>query len=186
MTYPNIPFSFAVAETVEKLCPFTLKEKGVEKLIKSSDFLPTKGNPTDSGYDIRCAEPNGMDLLPGKYFLMKLGIRMYAPQGWWLFLLPRSGTFAVKNVHSLYGVIDEQYEKELCFAGQWIPDSSIPLAANLNLRVECGERIAQVIPMPNYGFDPSSLSKTNEELNKMFSLRNGIRGTGGFNSSGSL
>lgn len=186
MTYPKLPFSFAVTQTVEKLCPFSLKEKDSEKIIESSAFLPTKGNSTDAGYDLRCAEPDGMELFPGKYFLMKLGIRMYAPLGWWLFLLPRSGTFAKKHIHSLYGVIDEQYENELCFAGVWNPDLSVPLAANHNLKIEFGERIAQVMPMPRLGFDPDSLSKTNEELDKIFSIRNGMRGTGGFNSSGSF
>src|SRR5258708_7414353 len=90
------PYHFAVTSEVESHCPFVLDGKQ----IIVDDFIPTRARSKDTGYDVRCAELNGMDLIPGCYFKMKLGFRMFAPDGWWLSLSPRSGTFLNSNIHA--------------------------------------------------------------------------------------
>lgn len=174
------PFHFAVTETVTKNCPVTVD--GVDLMPRS--WVPSRARPKDTGYDVRCAAPNGVILTPGAYIKIPLGIRMFAPDGWWLSLVPRSGTFINRHVHALYGVIDETYENELCFVGQYFPDAGKMLAANVNPIIKFGERIAQVLPVPRW--ESEMIEDSNEQLNTHFAHRNDVRGTGGFGSSGSV
>ena len=172
------PYHFAVTSEVEARCPFVLDDKQ----ITADNFIPTRARSKDTGYDVRCAEPEGMELIPGCYFKMKLGFRMFAPDGWWLSLAPRSGTFINTNVHALYGVIDESFENEMTFVGQYVPDVNKLLPNSKRVRVAFGQRIAQVIPCPRWEMPTSRV--TNEELDKMYRERSDPRGVGGFGSSG--
>lgn len=172
------PYYFAVTSLVESKCPFVLDDKE----ITAESFIPARSRPKDTGYDVRCAEPDGMELIPGCYFKMKLGFRMFAPDGWWLSLAPRSGTFVNSNVHALYGVIDETYENEMCFAGQYVPDVNKLLPNSKRVKIAFGQKIAQVIPCPRW--EMPVLRASNESIEMMYKERNDSRGTGGFGSSG--
>lgn len=172
------PYYFAVSADIESQCPFVLDEKQ----IVAEDFIPTRARSKDTGYDVRCAEPNGIDLIPGCYFKMRLGFRMFAPDGWWLSLAPRSGTFINTNVHALYGIIDECFENEMCFVGQYIPDVNKLLPNSKRVRVAFGQRFAQVMPCPRWDMPTQRIS--NEEIEKKYKERNDLRGIGGFGSSG--
>lgn len=177
----NTPqFFFAPTKEVESSCPFVLDDKE----ITAESFIPTRAREKDTGYDVRCAETSGMTLRPGCYFKMKLGFRMFAPDGWWITLGPRSGTFINSHVHALYGVIDETYENELCFVGQYIPDACTLIAASRKLVIPFGGRIAQIIPTPRWEMDRFRIS--NEEIEARYRIRNDPRGTGGFGSSGKV
>lgn len=171
------PYYFAIVKDVEDNLPVTLDDK----LITAESFLPTRSRPKDTGYDVRCAEPKGLELIPGSYFKMKLGFRMFAPDGWWLSLAPRSGTFINSNVHALYGIIDETYENEMCFVGQYIPDTNKLIPNGKRVRVEFGQRFAQVLPVPRWDMPTNKIS--NEEIEAKYKERNDVRGTGGFGSS---
>lgn len=177
----NTPmYLFSVTREVEALCPLTLEDKE----ITAKHFIPTRSRERDTGYDVRCAEPEGLYLKPGCYFKMKLGFRMFAPPGWWLSLGPRSGTFINSHVHALYGVIDEAYENELCFVGQYLPDDCSLLSVTKKVYIPFGQRFAQVIPQPRWEMD--QLYVSNEQIEKHFADRNDPRGTGGFGSSGKV
>lgn len=172
------PYYFAVTSEVETRCPIILDDKQ----ITVDDFIPTRTRAKDTGYDVRCAELDGLELIPGAYFKMKLGFRMYAPDGWWLSLAPRSGTFANHNVHALYGVIDETYENEMCFIGQYVPDINKLLPNAKRIKIAFGQRFAQLLPCPRWEMPTHRIS--NQEINQKFQERNDERGTGGYGSSG--
>lgn len=183
-------FSYAVTQEVIDRCPFTLEGKE----IMVEDFVPTRAREKDTGYDCRCAETNeifvngeyitGMELYPGCYFKMNLGFRMFAPNGWWLSLAPRSGTFLKKYIHALYGVIDETFENQMCFVGQFMPNACDLIDSSKRYIIPFGYRIAQVIVVPRYDQNVSIIS--NDEIDKRYKDRNDPRGTGGFNSSGNV
>ena len=160
------------------MCPLTLDDT----TLTPEHFLPARARPKDTGYDVRSASSTPVELKPGAYVKIPLGIRMLAPPGWWLNLVPRSGTFVNRYLHPLYGVIDETYENELCFVAQYIPDANRILPANNNPVIRPGERIAQIIPVERV---EAKFHLAEESwMEEQFKLRNDSRGLGGFGSSG--
>ncbi len=142
-------------------------------------FLPTRAHEIDTGWDVRCAEPQGVLLSPGQYTKISLGFRAFPPPGWWCELKPRSSTFAKKRLHSLYGTIDEGFENEWMFACQYIPSFA---EQEDQCFIDFGERIGQIIPVRREIMIVESV--TNEELDQLYAERAGVRGTGGFGSTG--
>lgn len=140
-------------------------------------FLPSKAYATDTGWDVRSRV--SLCLRAGQYAKIPLGFRMFAPPGWWLELRPRSSSFAKKQMHCLYGVIDEGYENELILACDYIPDIS---AMGKDLRIEAGEAIGQIIPVKRQEMKVEMI--TNEEYEAYCQTRKTSRGTGGFGSTG--
>jgi dUTPase len=157
-------------------------------------FLPTRSEPNATGWDVRCAEKNGVVLRPFDKALINLGFRAFLPYHWWAELKPRSSTFAKKALHCLYGTIDETYSHNWRLAVQWIPpveylkDSNklayVPnLEEHLNdneLKIDFGERIGQIIPVKRQDMQVFKVSV--EEFEKLCSERTGNRA--GFGSSG--
>lgn len=170
-----------------------------EDLKDKPEFLPTRGEPKASGWDVRCAEPDGIILKPGQKAKIRLGFRGFCPDGWWYELNCRSSSFAKKDLHSLYGKIDECFENELVFAAQYLPQwqltaaglvrygdftsiANSDLVSNIpKLRIEFGEAIGQIIPVRRQEMLVEQVS--NEEYDKLCKERNGIRGAGGFGST---
>jgi dUTPase len=150
-------------------------------LIDRPEFLPTKANPTDTGWDVRCAEKDGAILYRDSYHMISLGFRVLAPTGYWLKLVPRSSTFIKKHLHALYGTIDETYSGIVSFCCQMQHPSHLLVEPweEKNNRIEFGDRIGQLIPVRRQEMIVSSIS--NEEIDKAFKER-GERG--GFGSSG--
>ena len=174
-------FYFAVTDVVEKNCPTVNSGK---ELI-ASDFVPKQSTERDVGCDVRCAAPDGIILEPGKYFMIPLGFRMFAPDNWWLFLTPRSSTFTKSNIQSLYGVIDSSFSSQLHFAGTFCPDTDKLLTNQKSLKINFGDRTAQVIPMPRY-FMPSEQIH-NKLFDELVIKRNDPRGfNSGFGASGKV
>jgi len=142
-----------------------------------SSFLPAKATPNDTGYDVRCAEKDGLYLKPFQYAKISLGFKIFAPKGWWISLKPRGSSFIKKQLHALYGTIDEEFPHICMFCCQYIPDQKF----SANLKIEFGERIGQIIPVKRQEMLVEQISE--EELDKLNGERNSLR-TGGFGSSG--
>lgn len=170
--YPMLQpiFRFAIREDIKDVT-----NKG-EKM-----FLPRRGTPNATGWDVRAALPARVPLImrPGTHAKIPLGFRVFAPEGWWLELRPRSSTFAKKQLHSLYGVIDEDYEGECLFACQYIPD--IRSLGN-DLTIEFGDAIGQIVPVRRQEMIVQEI--TNQDYDNACTGRKSIRGAGGFGSTG--
>lgn len=166
-----------------------------EDLKDDKRFLPTRGEPTASGWDVRSAE--ALIIRPFQQAKIKLGFRGFCPEGWWYELRPRSSSYAKKNLHALYGVIDETYEGELVFACQYIPsfnhfqhssdgglwEEDILQYMNSNqLKIEFGDAIGQIIPVRRAEMVIEEI--TNDEYDTRCAGRNAARGAGGFGSTG--
>jgi dUTPase len=155
------------------------------------EFLPKQSDPEATGWDVRCAEPNGIKIQPLEYVKIRLGFRTFSPSGWWFELRPRSSSHAKKNLHSLYGVIDQTYENELIFSCQYIPDNPYDLydegdafyklLKNKSLPIDFGERIGQIIPVKRNVMKVTKVS--NEEFDRLCLNRSSER-KGGLGSTG--
>ena len=161
-------------DLVGKLTPifrFALNE-GISDI-----YLPTKGSDRASGWDVRCTQQ--IIIKAGEYAKIPLGFRIFSPPGWWLELRPRSSSFAKKKLHALYGVIDEDYEGQLVFACQYLPEKSdVPGY----LVIQEGEAVGQIIPIRREEMKVEKVS--NEEYERLCKERNSSRGQGGFGSTG--
>jgi dUTPase len=163
-----------------------------EDLKNEKQFLPARGEPKASGWDVRAAMKDRKPLIikPFQHIKIPLGIRSMCPAGWWYELRPRSSTFAKKNLHSLYGVIDELWEGELCFAAQFLPDggaikrylSCFFFNKEDALTINFGDAIGQLIPIRRQ--EMKVVEMTNEEYDIVCKERNGARGTNGWGSTG--
>jgi dUTP pyrophosphatase len=159
--YPT--FLFALREDLE--------------LAGETRFLPTQADPEATGYDVRAAQ--NITIKPGEYFKIPLGFRCFCPPEWYYQLHPRSSSFTKKSMHNLVGIVDELWEGETLFAGQYILDKC---SMGKDLVIEFGTPIGQIIPMRREIVQMKL--GTNKELDELFKKRNGIRGTGGFGSTG--
>jgi len=176
----DIPeFKFCLEDNIQTLCEEQNEKYGFD--YKPNDFVPKKAEELSTGWDVRCAAPDGIVLMPDRYIMIPLGFRMFAPDGWWLKLVPRSSTLIKKHIHALYGTIDESYENQLFFCGQFRPDAYEIISANRLKRIEFGTRIAQVIPERRQEMVCSVISK--DEFNILCVGRNASRGEGGFGST---
>jgi dUTPase len=146
-------------------------------LVDDHKFHPQKATEKDTGWDVRSASKS-ITLRPGQYAKISLGFRMFSPAGWWMELRPRSSSFVKKQLHCLYGVIDEQYEAECIFACQYIPDLS---ALGKDLTISFGDAIGQIIPVKRQDMKVEIIS--NEEYETLCEKRQGTRGAGGFGST---
>lgn len=154
-----------------------------EDITHEKIFLPRKGEPLATGWDVRAALrknefPEGiLTLRPGQFFKIPLGFRVFCPPGWWYSLHPRSSSFVKKSMHCLIGVIDETYPDELIFAGQYIPDIS---SLGNDLVIRYGDAIGQIIPVRRQEMVIEEVP--NETMDQMFANRNAVR-TGGIGST---
>jgi dUTPase len=166
-----------------------------EDLKDDKRFLPTRGEPKATGWDVRVALPPGQTELvvqPFDYIKVSLGFRAFCPEGWWLELRPRSSSFAKKNLHALYGVVDETYEGEMVFAAQYVVNVEAgdsfqaifrpSLATKPSLTLNHGDSIGQLIPIRRQEMQVEQI--TNEDYENACKARAGARGAGGFGSTG--
>lgn len=149
--------------------------------FKPEDFLPTRSEKMATGWDVRCADLNGIDLKAECYYKIPLGIRSLPPEGWWMELEPRSSTFIKRNFHALSGKIDETFSHQILLVGQYIQDSCEISNRNHLKRIEFGDKIGQLIPVKRQEMVVEKTS--NDELDKEHVRRDSGR-TGGFGSTG--
>lgn len=154
-------------------------------------YMPYKAEELSTGYDVFNAGPE-ITFMPFEYKLIPLGFKAFIPEGWWLFLAPRSSTHAKKKMHTLYGVIDESYENQWFFSAQYIPEANMyrcdescneyksPYFSQ-ELTIKHGDPIAQIIVMPKYLMGIEEVS--DEKYKELCQVRGAKRGEGGFGST---
>lgn len=166
-----IDFCFSLDPKLKEYC------QGTD--LKPEDFLPTKTHDNDTGYDVRCANKDGIKLYPNRYFMAELGWKVLIPDGWWIRLVSRSSTFVKKHIINLDGTIDEGYENYCKFAGVYLPDFSILNPSN---ELKFGDRIAQIIPLRRENIKLTLVSES--EFASKSEKKGNLRKEKGFGDSG--
>ena len=136
--------------------------------IKLTDFnaqIPTKGSEHSAGYDLySCC--NAL-IYPQERMLIKTGIVLEIPEGFYGRIAPRSGLALKNGIDVMAGVIDSDYRGEIGVI-LYNTDKNTPF------HIKIGDRIAQLIIEKYYTFD----------LQQAEDLNVSERGTGGFGSTG--
>ncbi len=136
------------------------------KLLDSKATFPTKGTEDSAGYDLYTT--SRAMLWPSDTKMLKTGIAMEIPKGYFGAIYPRSGLSTKQGVRlaNCVAVIDSDYRGEIC----------VPLHNDSTVKREIkeGERVAQIViqKYEDVGFEQvEELSDTE-------------RGSGGFGSTG--
>ena len=144
--FKNTDKKFYISE--ELLEPVTTSNKtsnevSFNKVIKikyHEPIIPLENiNGANSDWiDLRCAEPNGIDLKAGEFKLISLGVSMKLPDGYEAHIVPRSSTF--KN----YGIIQTNHHAIIdnSFCGdndKWM----YPVYATRDTHIDFNDRICQ-------------------------------------------
>ena len=132
-----------------------------------AEETPVYAKPGDAGADLKAAAD--FVLLPGDRALVPTGLRVALPDGYALFVMPRSGLAAKHGVTVLNapGVVDSGYRGEIF----------VPLINHDKehaFEIKKGDRIAQLVVMAVPAVNFISVSE----------LPTSDRGEGGFGSTG--
>ena len=126
---------------------------------------PSQANFSDAGYDLFSTEE--LNLKPFERSVVKTGIKLALPEGYYGRVAPRSGLAIKKGIDVLAGVIDSGYrgEVQVCLLNTSHEDW---------VEIKEGDRIAQILfqEVPEF------------QLQQVDVLQNSYRGVGGFGSSG--
>ena len=136
------------------------------KKLEEKATLPSRASEADAGYDLYSLKDSYARANPGERILVKTGISVAIPQGYYGRIAPRSGLAYKHGIDVLAGVIDSGYRGEV---GVVI----INLGKESHL-FEGGSRVAQLI-----------IEKCHDvEWQECEDLDDSDRGEGGFGSSG--
>ena len=138
------------------------------KLLDHRAKLPTRSKPDDAAYDLFALDSH--DLMPGQRVLVKTGIAMAIPSGYYGRIAERSGLALKEGLSVGGGVCDASYSGDVGV-----------IAINLNqggaedtIQIKAGSRIAQLVIERCYDADWTVVSE----------LPSSLRGSDGFGSSG--
>jgi len=81
------------------------------KRLDSKALLPTRGSSSAAGLDVYSIE--AISLLPKERRLIRTGLAVDIPEGYYGRLAPRSGLATQKGIDVLAGVIDADYRGEI-------------------------------------------------------------------------
>lgn len=122
---------------------FTSNEVSNNKKIKikyHESIAPLENiNGANSDWiDLRCAEPNGIDLKAGEFKLISLGVSMKLPDGYEAHIVPRSSTFKTWGLLQTnpHAVIDNSYCSD---TDVW----KYPVYATRDTHIDFNDRICQ-------------------------------------------
>lgn len=135
------------------------------KLLNNSAKIPTKNSPDEAGYDLYSSDDHIIKPMERK--LVKTGIAVSIPYGYYGHISDRSGLALKKGAHCLGKIIDPTYRGEI---------GVIILNTDMfeSIKIQKGDRIAQVIFKQYETVD----FIVEEELDES------TRGSSGFGSSG--
>lgn len=163
-----ITFKFyADPECTQEITPEPPKEV-IRYTAGENGKTPTRQYAGDAGFDLYASEP--VRIGPGEFQDVPVSVNAEFPEGVWGWIVGRSSTLRTKNLLVNQGIIDNGYRGELYVGVQNLATGG---AAK---RIERGERIAQLIPMP--------LLAANLRWELTTNLHPSDRGTNGFGSTG--
>lgn len=128
--------------------------------------MPIRAHADDAGWDLFVSVDT--EIPPHGFKDVASGVRMELPNGYWGMLTGRSSTIRKRGLLVVQGIIDTGYRGEL-FSAVWNLTSQ-------PVKLEQGERIAQLILLPN--------STAQSVLFQTDALGQSVRGDNGFGSSG--
>jgi dUTP pyrophosphatase len=138
------------------------------KLLHPDSKLPTKASPTDVGFDVYA---HSFDEINGA-LVIKLGISVEPPDGYYLELVPRSSLSKEPWVQAnSVGIIDPSYRGEVQMRLRRVDHID-----SMEHNFKQGDRVAQLILRKNEGY--------NFQITQAETLSDTERGTGGFGSTG--
>lgn len=86
------------------------------KLLSEKAVAPSKGHPTDSGWDLKII---GVEKIEGDVIFFKTGVSVQPPSGYYFELFPRSSISGLPlSLANSVGVIDESYTGEVLVAAR--------------------------------------------------------------------
>ena len=133
--------------------------------LHGSAALPVRSSPSAAGYDLVAAMDDAIEIGPGEIVMAPTGLSLEIPEGYFGLVKDRSSV-ALRGLRTAAGVIDSDYRGEVKVV--------LHNVTNGSLRVEPGERIAQMIVLAHAVWDVVEV----EELGHT------ERGEGGFGSTG--
>jgi dUTP pyrophosphatase len=135
------------------------------KLNNENAKLPSKSCDDDAGYDLYCSED--ISIKPMERKLIKTGVAMSIPSGYYGHISDRSGMAFKKGAHCLGKIVDPSYRGEI---------GVIILNTDMyeTIKIQKGDRIAQMI-FKKYENVEFIVEEQLDETN---------RGSGGYGSSG--
>lgn len=139
------------------------------KKLYDNAVIPTEGSKKAAGHDLyACLDSDEVVIYPHTTLLVKTGIAMEIPDGYYGGVYARSGLSSKKGLRpgNCVGVIDSDYRGEI----------KVPLHNDSDIvqSIKTGDRIAQLIIQPYL----------NVEFEEADELSNTERGSGGFGHSG--
>jgi dUTP pyrophosphatase len=140
-----------------------LESLSFEKLDPKA-MLPTRGSLSAAGLDLYSIEANSLQ--PGERRLIRTGLAVAIPEGYYGRLAPRSGLASKKGIDVLAGVVDADYRGEIGCLLYNAGDEQIDLPAQTKI---CQLIVEKIITPAAVWVD--GLSQTS-------------RGSGGFGSTG--
>lgn len=135
------------------------------KKLDIDSIIPTKAHDDDAGWDLY-SNVNAV-LYPGDRMVVKTGIALGIPYGYYGRIAPRSGLAVKRGIDVLAGVVDAGYRNEI---GVVLINHHLDHQFPINQ----GDRIAQIIFERVDDF----------RLYEVTELNSGERGMDGFGSSG--
>lgn len=144
----------------------TLETKLKFKKLNPSAKIPSYATENSAGFDFYTIED--VEIEPGKTAMVKTGLSVEIPEGYFMGILPRSST-GLKTplrLSNSMGVIDSDYRGEIMLL--------FTNTGNETFKIESNTRLAQGIIFPVFQIEIIE----SEELSET------ERGTGGFGSTG--
>jgi dUTP pyrophosphatase len=142
--------------------------------VGHEDLGPTRAYADDAGLDLYVAEDTELEW--GVFKDVPLGVNVALPEWGWGFLVGRSSTFRKRSIEVMPGIIDTGYRGPLFAACIWRPDHDGDPALKPKYSLLAGDRIAQMIIIPNGTRDVDPV--------RVLDLPAHERGERGFGSSG--
>lgn len=139
------------------------------KKINDDAIIPSKGTNESAGYDLYAyLDRDKKEIMPGETYMVKTGISLEIPVGYFAAIFARSGIASKRNLRpaNCVGVIDSDYRGEIM-----IPIYNDSKNAQA---IENKERVAQMVIMPYL----------NVSFNLVDELSDSNRNADGFGSTG--